>query len=91
MMLAVIHHLLLMDQIPLEQIAALAARLSRRHLLIEWVPQSDPMFQRLLRGRDALYRELTAPRMQTAFASHFSVVNHCDLANGRTLFLMEKR
>jgi SAM-dependent methyltransferase len=91
MMLAVIHHLLLMDQIPLEQIAALAARLSRRHLLIEWVPQSDPMFQRLLRGRDALYRELTAQRMQAAFASHFSVVNQCDLANGRTLFLMEKR
>ncbi len=91
MMLAVIHHLLLMDQIPLEQIAALAARLSRRHLLIEWVPQSDPMFQRLLRGRDELYRELTASRMQGAFASHFSMVNHCDLVNGRTLFLMEKR
>jgi SAM-dependent methyltransferase len=91
LMLAVIHHLLLMDQIPLEQIGALAARLTRRHLLIEWVPQSDPMFQRLLRGRDALYGELTAARMQTAFASHFSVVSQCDLANGRTLFLMEKR
>ena len=32
MMLAVIHHLLLMDQIPMEQIAALAARLTRRYL-----------------------------------------------------------
>lgn len=91
MMLALIHHLLLMDQIPLEQIGALAARLTRRHLLIEWVPQSDPMFQRLLRGRDALYNELTAVRLQTAFALHFSVVSQCDLANGRTLFLMEKR
>jgi SAM-dependent methyltransferase len=91
MMLAVIHHLLLMDQIPLEQIAALAARLARRHLLIEWVPQSDPMFQMLLRGRDALYSGLTSERMQTAFAPHFTVVRRCDLANGRTLFLMEKR
>ncbi len=91
LMLAVIHHLLLMDQIPLEQIAALAARLTRRHLLIEWVPQSDPMFQRLLRGRDELYRGLTAERMQTAFASHFSIASQCDLANGRTLFLMAKR
>lgn len=91
MMLAVIHHLLLMDQIPLEQIAALAARLTRRYLLIEWVPQADPMFQQLLRGRDALYSELTVERMQTAFASHFAVVSQCNLANGRTLFFMEKR
>ncbi|MEO6965872.1 MAG: class I SAM-dependent methyltransferase [Acidobacteriaceae bacterium] len=91
MMLAVIHHLLLMDQIPLEQIAALAARLTRRHLLIEWVPQSDPMFQSLVRGRDALYRGLTLERMQSAFASYFSVTSRCDLANGRTLLLMEKR
>jgi SAM-dependent methyltransferase len=91
MMLAVIHHLLLMDQSPLEQIAALAARLTRRHLLIEWVPQSDPMFQALVRGRDALYRGLTLDRMQAVFASTFSVASRCDLANGRTLLLMEKR
>ena len=91
MLLAVIHHLLLMDQIPMEHIATLAARLTRRHLLIEWVPQSDPMFQRLLRGRDALYSELTAARLLTAFAAHFSVAGQCDLANGRTLFLMVKR
>jgi SAM-dependent methyltransferase len=91
MMLAVIHHLLLMDQIPLEQIAALAAKLTRRHLIVEWVPQSDPMFQRLLRGRDALYNGLTVERMQTAFALHFSVASRCDLANGRSLFLLEKQ
>ena len=91
MMLAVIHHLLLMDQIPMERIADLAARLTRRHLLIEWVPQSDPMFQRLLRGRDALYSELNVARLLTAFSSHFSVASQCDLANGRTLFLLVKR
>jgi hypothetical protein len=91
MMLAVIHHLLLMDQIPMEQIAALAARLTGRYLLLEWVPQSDPMFQVLLRGRDALYAGLTRERMQASFDTFFRVVSHCDLANGRTLFLMEKR
>jgi DNA-binding Lrp family transcriptional regulator len=45
----------------------------------------------VLRGRDALYDGLTAERMQAAFASHFSVASRCDLANGRTLSLMEKR
>jgi len=90
LMLAVIHHLLLMDQIPLEQIAVLAARLTRRHLLLEWVPQSDPMFQQLLRGRDALYSGLTEERLQAAFDAHFSVAGRQLLGNGRTLFLMEK-
>jgi hypothetical protein len=91
MMLALIHHLLLMDQIPMEKIAALAARLAQRHLLLEWVPQSDPMFKVLLRGRDALYAGLTCERMQASFEVYFRVVSLCDLANGRTLFLMEKR
>ena len=44
LMLAVIHHLLLMDQIPLERIAALAARLTRRYLLIEWVRKRTRCF-----------------------------------------------
>lgn len=91
MMLAVLHHLLLMDQVPLEKIAALAARLTRRHLVLEWVPQADPMFQSLLRGRNALYAGLTAERMQNAFCSHFSVKTRCELSNGRVLFLLEKR
>jgi hypothetical protein len=91
MMLAVIHHLLLMDQIPMDQIAVLAARLTSRHLLLEWVPQSDPMFQVLLRGRDALYAGLTFERMRASFDKYFRMVSQCDLANGRTLFLMEKR
>lgn len=91
MMLAVIHHLLLMDQIPLEQIASLASRLTKRQLLLEWVPQADPMFQQLLRGRGALYGGLTAERMQSAFFEYFVIMAQCELANGRILFLMEKR
>jgi SAM-dependent methyltransferase len=91
MMLAVIHHLLLMDQIPLEQIGRLASSLTKRHLLLEWVPQADPMFQQLLRGRDALYSGLTAERMQSAFSEYFSVTAQCELGNGRTVSLMEKR
>lgn len=91
LMLAVIHHLLLMEQIPLERIAALAARLTRRDLLLEWVPQTDPMFQQLLRGRDALYAHLNVERMRGAFDPFFSIAAQWELANGRTLFAMVKR
>lgn len=47
-MLAVIHHLLLHDHIPLPEVARLAATLTRRTLIIEWVPPSDPMYRELV-------------------------------------------
>lgn len=89
LMLAVIHHLLMAAQVPLVLIASLAARLTRKHLLIEWVPQSDPKFQELLRGRDALYEHLTEAAFRKAFARHFSWVDELALANGRSLHLLE--
>jgi SAM-dependent methyltransferase len=55
LMLAVVHHLILREQLPLAHIADLCATLTRRWLLLEWVPPSDPMYQEWLRGRDDLY------------------------------------
>lgn len=91
LLLAVLHHLLLMDQVPLDRIAALAARITRKHALVEWVPQSDPMFQFLLRGRDAIYQHLQLDAMLAAFAQFFHLTVRRDLANGRSLVLFEKK
>jgi len=91
LLLAVLHHLLLMDQIPLDRIAALFNRISRRHVVVEWVPHGDPMFQFLLRGRDAIYGHLHLDAMLAAFEPFFNVRSRCDLANGRNLLLLEKR
>ncbi|MGC9292424.1 MAG: class I SAM-dependent methyltransferase [Acidobacteriaceae bacterium] len=90
LLLAVLHHLLLMDQVPLERIAALVARITRKYALVEWVPQDDPMFQFLLRGRDEIYQHLQFDAMLAAFAPLFHVTARCDLANGRSLILFEK-
>jgi 2-polyprenyl-3-methyl-5-hydroxy-6-metoxy-1,4-benzoquinol methylase len=87
LMLAVVHHLLLREQIPLERIAALAARLTRDWLLLEWVPAGDPMFQKLLRGRDALYGGLNEAQWERAAAPYFDVVRREALTNGRVMFL----
>ena len=89
-MLAVIHHLILRSQLPLTHIAGLCASLTRRWLLLEWVPPSDPMFQEWLRGRDDLYGHLTEADLTLAFAPHFTVVDRAQLGNGRVLFLFER-
>ncbi len=42
LMLAVIHHLILMEQIPIPAILSLCHRLTTRYLVIEWVPVDGP-------------------------------------------------
>jgi hypothetical protein len=90
MMLAVIHHLILMEQIPIPAILELMHRLTRRYLIVEWVPVSDPMFQSLMRGRDTLYGALSEADLLAAAAGRFRVVRQQTLGNGRMLFLFEK-
>jgi SAM-dependent methyltransferase len=89
-MLAVLHHLLVGSQIPLDRIAALCHNLTSRSLIVEWVPVTDPMFQQILRGRDALYAGLTEPLFRAAFSGYFRLMNQRNLVNGRILFQFEK-
>ncbi len=91
LMLAVIHHLLLQSQIPLEHIAALAARITASGLIVEWVPPTDEKFREVLRGRDAIYLHLTEDNFRAAFAQHFEIVEQVTLTNARILFHMRRR
>jgi hypothetical protein len=91
MMLAVLHHLLLRNQIPLDRIAALCSSLTTRHLILEWVPAADVKFQELLRGRDAIYMHITEAAFREAFAVHFAIVDELALANGRIMLNLKKK
>lgn len=90
MMLALIHHLLLLDQIPLPAIIDLCGRLTRRHLILEWVPATDPMYRSLIRGRDDLYASLSETDLLNSTKPCFHVQKRHTLGNGRVLFLFEK-
>lgn len=90
LMLAVIHHLILREQTPLTHIAELAAELTRRWLLVEWVPPSDPMYQEWLRGRDDLYGKLTEADLVGALRPFFKQTGRKELANCRVLLLFER-
>jgi SAM-dependent methyltransferase len=91
MMLGLIHHLLLSDQIPLKEIARLTHEVTRKWLITEWVPASDPRFVDLLRGRDDLYGHLNEEEFLNAFSNYFSCSIREPLKNGRILFLLEAR
>jgi SAM-dependent methyltransferase len=74
LMLAVIHHMLVTERIPLEDLLDLTAELSRDYVLIEFVAPEDPMFQRIVRGRQGLYSHLTKARFEAAAAERFELI-----------------
>jgi len=91
MMLGLIHHLLLSEQIPLAEIVGLLRELTTSWAIVEWVPAADPRFVDLLRGREALYGHLDEAAFLRAAAPHFTVVLREALPNCRILFLLQAR
>jgi SAM-dependent methyltransferase len=91
MMLAVLHHLLLRNQIPMDRIAKLCSSLTTAYLILEWVPPADPKFHELVRGRESIYAHLTESSFREAFAQHFTTIDELTLANGRTMLHLRKK
>jgi SAM-dependent methyltransferase len=90
LMLAVIHHLILREQVPLRLVGELCAALTRRWLVVEWVPPADPMYRQWLRGRDDLYGNLSEADLLQAFAPFFHPRLRTVLSNQRVLLLFER-
>ena len=92
MMLAVVHHMLITERVPLEEILDAVARITTDLLLIEFIEPPDPMFRRLVRGRDALYAHLTALYFESACAAQFDIVRKQPIGHSsRTLYLLRRK
>ena len=92
LMLAVIHHMLVTERVPLADILDLAAELTTNLLIVEFIAPQDSMFQRLVRGREELHKDLTPEVFETLSTRHFEVVRRQQVENtARTLYLLRKR
>jgi SAM-dependent methyltransferase len=92
MMLAVLHHLLVSENVPLPEILDLAADLTTRFLVMEFVPPDDCMFRAIVRGRGELFAELDRSVFERACTRRFDVVRCRHLApSARWLYLLKKR
>jgi hypothetical protein len=70
--LALIHHLAIGHNLPLERIAAYLARLGRL-LIIEFVPKSDSQVKRLLLSRPDIFPDYTKEGFEEAFRRHYAI------------------
>lgn len=92
LMLALVHHMLVTERIPLDEILDLAAELSAGHAVIEYVGPADPMFQRLVRGREALHRDLSPQQFEAACERRWRIRAAEPVAGlDRRLYWLEKR
>jgi hypothetical protein len=89
MMLGILHHLLVADQIPLAAILEQLCEITNRWAILEWIPREDSQFDDLCRARQELYCHLTEEFFVQTLSHRFSVRDRCQLSNGRTLWLAE--
>ena len=92
LMLALIHHMLVSERIPLEEVVDLAADLTTGAALIEFVDPADEMFRILTRGREKLHEDLTSAVFERACSRRFEIVRSKPVRAGlRKLYLLKKR
>ena len=91
-MLALIHHMLVSERIPLPEIVELASELTTNLAIVEYVSPEDAMFRRLARGREHLHQDLTEESFERACQKHFEIVRSRPLLEGRRrVYLLKKR
>ena len=91
LMLALMHHLVVNERVPLDRIFDLAAQLTRRLLLVEYIDPGDSQFRKIARGRDALHRDLTPGTFEAAARQRFEIVDSCVVTRTRVVYTLERK
>ena len=88
MALALIHHLVIANNVPLLDVAKFLAKLCRG-LIIEFVPKQDSQVQRLLASRVDIFDDYTQQGFERAFEQCFSLERTASIdGTERVLYLM---
>lgn len=91
MALALIHHLAISNNVPLEKVADFFSDLCE-WLIIEFVPKSDSQVRRLLATREDIFPDYTFEGFEKVFESRFILKKTAKIANSeRMIYLMKRR
>ncbi|MBL6966690.1 MAG: SAM-dependent methyltransferase [Anaerolineales bacterium] len=89
--LALVHHLAIANNIPLDQIARFFADLGN-WLVIEFVPKHDPQTQKLLAVREDIFIEYTQSDFENAFSAYYKIQEVEQIFDsGRMMYLMQRK
>lgn len=91
LMLAVIHHLVISNNLPFSMLAEWLYSLTGS-LIIEFVPKEDSQVRTLLATRDDIFPDYTKEGFERAFSPYFTIVRQRKVEGSeRTLYLMRAK
>ncbi|MCZ6767207.1 MAG: class I SAM-dependent methyltransferase [bacterium] len=91
MALALIHHLAISNNVPLEVLASFFAGVGR-DLIVEFVPKEDSQVQRLLATREDVFEEYHQAGFEQRFGERFHILSSKPIDDSeRTLYHMRRR
>ncbi|MEZ4775644.1 MAG: SAM-dependent methyltransferase [Bacteroidia bacterium] len=89
--LALVHHLVIGNNIPLAKLALLFAQISSQ-LIIEFVPKTDPKVQEMLGFREDIFSEYHEKGFEDVFSRYFLMEEKCIVPHSdRILYLMQRK
>lgn len=89
--LALIHHIVISNNVPMAEAAAFFRRLAGG-LIIEFVPKEDSQVRRLLATRRDIFPDYDAAHFEEAFGRHFDVLDRQRIAGTeRTLYALRRK
>jgi SAM-dependent methyltransferase len=88
--LALVHHLLANEGVPLDAIFDLFAELTTGLAIVEYIDPGDIQFQRLMHGRESLFSYITREVFENAARRRFQVVESHELIPTRAIYILQK-
>jgi len=91
MALALIHHLSISNNLPLDYLASFFQKIGA-WLIVEFIPREDPQVQRLLASRNDIFSNYTVENFEASFSRQFEILRSEQLhGSPRRMFLMRRR
>lgn len=86
--LAIVHHLLIRERIPLAGIIDFILGTTTRLAIIEWVPPTDPQFRKMAGETLPLYKDLTINQFIQSLPPSFQILERLDLPKSERILLL---
>jgi len=88
--LALVHHLAISNNVPINKIAEFFSTISKS-LIIEFIPKSDSQVKRLLSTREDIFENYNEQNFEEEFSKFFKIISSKKLDDSqRTIYIMEK-
>ncbi len=91
MALALIHHLVISNNVPLKKLAEFFSKICN-FLVIEFIPKTDSQISRLLVTREDIFTDYTQKNFEIEFKTYFNILKSVEIIDSeRTLYIMSRK